>query len=182
MVELLEGFVNRPMLETTAPLGGHKDWRSNLKSMPIPTSVSSNSVLTEALESLIQNGRINRNQALDIYRVADLNSIFALANMVKQSRFDNQIFFNQNLHVNTTNICVLACRFCAFRKGPRHSEAYELSVDEYLHRIEPYSDKIDEVHSVGGLHPSWTTDHYEKLYSSAKKKFPHIHILSLIHI
>ena len=167
------------MLETTAPLGGGKDWRSNLKSMPIPTSVSSNSVLTEALESLIQNGRINRNQALDIYRVADLNAIFALANMVKQSRFDNQIFFNQNLHVNTTNICVLACRFCAFRKGPRHSEAYELSVDEYLHRIEPYSDKIDEVHSVGGLHPSWTIDHYEKLYSSAKKKFPHIHIKSL---
>ena len=109
MVELLEGFVNRPMLETTTPLGGRKDWRSNLKSMPIPTSVSSNSVLTEALESLIQNGRINRNQALDINRVADLNSIFALANMVKQSRFDNQIFFNQNLHVNTTNICVLAC-------------------------------------------------------------------------
>ena len=59
MVELLEGFVNRPMLETTAPLGGHEDWHNNLKSMKIPTSVSYNSVLTEALESLVQNGRIN---------------------------------------------------------------------------------------------------------------------------
>ena len=179
MGELLGRFVNRPMVETTAPLGGHKDWRSNLKSMRVPTTVSSNSILTEALESLIQYGRINRNQAVEIYRMADLNAIFSLANMVKQARFDNQIFFNQNLHVNTTNICVLACRFCAFRKGPRHSDAYELSVDEYIHRIEPYSDKIDEVHSVGGLHPTWTIEHYQELYSSAKKKFPHIHIKSL---
>ena len=114
-----------------------------------------------------------------IYNEPDINAIFSLANMVKVSRFDNQIFFNQNLHVNTTNICVLACRFCAFRKGPRHSEAYELSVEEYLHRIMPLSDRIDEVHSVGGLHPSWTIEHYQKLYSSAKMEFPHIHIKSL---
>ena len=99
--------------------------------------------------------------------------------MVKVARFDNQIFFNQNLHVNTTNICVLACRFCAFRKGPRHSEAYELTVEEYLHRIMPFSDRIDEVHSVGGLHPSWTIEHYQNLYSRAKIEYPHIHIKSL---
>tara|TARA_B100001758_G_C18319276_1_gene562310 strand:- start:212 stop:1210 length:999 start_codon:yes stop_codon:yes gene_type:complete len=99
--------------------------------------------------------------------------------MVKQSRFDNQIYFNQNLHVNTTNICVLACRFCAFRKGPRHDEAYELSIEEYLHRIDNFSSSIDEVHSVGGLHPVWDITHYEDLYRSAKAKFPHIHIKSL---
>ena len=64
MGELLGRFVNRPMVDTTAPLGGHKDWRSNLKSMRVPTTVSSNSILTEALESLIQYGRINRNQAV----------------------------------------------------------------------------------------------------------------------
>ena len=107
MGELLGRFVNRPMVETPAPLGGHKDWRSNLKSMRVPTTVSSNSILTEALESLILNGRITRNQGVEIYSMADLNAIFSLANMVKQARFDNQIFFNQNLHVNTTNILSL---------------------------------------------------------------------------
>ena len=66
--------------------------------------------------------------------------------------------------VNTTNICILACRFCAFRKGPRHNDAYALSVEEYLHRIEPFSEIIDEVHSVGGLHPDWDIEYYENLY------------------
>ena len=179
MVDIFDKVGNRPMVETAAPLGGHKDWNSVLKAMPVPNVVSSNPILLSALESLIVDGRIDRQLALKIYNEPDLNAIFALANMAKLARFDNQIFFNQNLHVNTTNICVLACRFCAFRKGPRHTDAYELSVEEYLHRIMPFSDKIDEVHSVGGLHPSWTIEHYQKLYSSSKRKYPHIHIKSL---
>ena len=179
MVEFLAGIVKGTLLETNAPLGGHDDWRGILQSMEIPASVSTNLVLSEALNSLIHDGRISREQALLIYEQPDINAIFALANLVKRSRFDNQIFFNQNLHINTTNICVLACRFCAFRKGPRHSDAYEVSVEEYLHRIEPLSDKIDEVHSVGGLHPTWTIEHYQKLYSSTKQIYPHIHIKSL---
>jgi aminodeoxyfutalosine synthase len=179
MVEFLAGIVKGTLLETNAPLGGHEDWRAILQSMEIPTSVSTNPVLSEALNSLIHDGRISREQALKVYGQPDINAIFALANLVKRSRFDNQIFFNQNLHINTTNICVLACRFCAFRKGPRHSDAYEVSVEEYLHRIEPLSDKIDEVHSVGGLHPTWTIEHYQKLYGSTKEIYPHIHIKSL---
>ena len=179
MVDIFDKVGNRPMVETAAPLGGHKDWNRVLKAMPVPNVVSSNPILLSALESLIVDGRIDRQLALKIYNEPDLNAIFALANMAKLARFDNQIFFNQNLHVNTTNICVLACRFCAFRKGPRHTDAYELSVEEYLHRIMPFSDKIDEVHSVGGLHPSWTIEHYQKLYSSSKRKYPHIHIKSL---
>ena len=179
MGDIFDYSVSKAMLETAAPLGGHIDWKSVLRLMPIPNAVSSNPILLSALNSLIDNGRIDGQLALKIYNEPDINAIFSLANMVKVSRFDNQIFFNQNLHVNTTNICVLACRFCAFRKGPRHSEAYELSVEEYLHRIMPLSDRIDEVHSVGGLHPSWTIEHYQKLYSSAKMEFPHIHIKSL---
>ena len=179
MVDIFDKVGNRPMVETAAPLGGHKDWNRVLKAMPVPNVVSSNPILLSALESLIVDGRIDRQLALKIYNEPDLNAIFALANMAKLARFDNQIFFNQNLHVNTTNICVLACRFCAFRKGPRHTDAYELSVEEYLHRIMPFSDKIYEVHSVGGLHPSWTIEHYQKLYSSSKRKYPHIHIKSL---
>ena len=110
---------------------------------------------------------------------APLSGLTALASMVKHSKHSDDVFFNENLHVNTTNICVLACRFCAFRKGPRHKDAYELSVEEYLHRIEPYAEHIDEVHSVGGLHPTWTVDHYAELYRQCKQRFPHIHIKSL---
>ncbi len=167
------------MHEEVVPLGGTNDWRKRLISMPIPNSILRNSTLKQALDSLIHKGRIDRTLGVELYFETDINALFSLAHMVKYARFSDQIFFNQNLHVNTTNICVLACRFCAFRKGPRHEDAYELSVEEYLHRIDPFSTDIDEVHSVGGLHPTWNIEHYKNLYSGAKQKFPHIHIKSL---
>ena len=161
------------------PLAGNNDWRKILKNSSLPISIKYDSLLVECYEILVNGGNIDVELGTKLFHSPNLSGISALANLIKKSRFSNYVYFNDNLHVNTTNICVLACRFCAFRKGPRHNDAYALSVDEYLHRIEPFSEIIDEVHSVGGLHPNWTVEYYEDLYRSAKKTFPHIHIKSL---
>ncbi len=161
------------------PFAGNNDWRKVLGDFSLPVSVKNDSLLVECYQTLVKGGFIDVEIGTKLFESSNLSGISALANLVKKSRFDNYVYFNDNLHVNTTNICVLACRFCAFRKGPRHSEAYALSIEEYLHRIEPFSEIIDEVHSVGGLHPDWTVEYYEELYRSAKQKFPHIHIKSL---
>lgn len=147
--------------------------------MEIPISIKNDKFLLYCLNKIISGERINLSEGLKLYNTQSLPALSALANLIKKSRFSNNIFFNENLHVNTTNKCVLACRFCAFRKGPRHSDAYELSIEEFIHRIKPYSNTIDEIHSVGGLHPQWTVDHYSELYAKIKKVFPHIHVKSL---
>ena len=108
-----------------------------------------------------------------------MNELCILANHLKERRHGKKVHFNLNLHVNTTNICVLACRFCAFRKGPRHEDAYALSTEQYLDRVRPLASTIDEVHSVGGLHPEWRIEHYEEIYRAMKAEFPHISLKSL---
>ena len=154
-------------------------WSVRLAEMPIPQSIRSNKLLYSAYSDLSSKGRISESTGLLLMDDAPLSGLTTLALMVKRSKHSDEVFFNENLHVNTTNICVLACRFCAFRKGPRHKDAYQLSVNEYLHRIEPFAEHIDEVHSVGGLHPTWTVEHYAELYRQCKQRFPHIHIKSL---
>ena len=155
------------------------DWRADLSKIPIPISVKNDTLLSLSLETLIEGGRISKEVGSDLHRNSDLPGLTALASMIKQSRFGNQVFFNENLHVNTTNVCTLACRFCAFRKGSRHSEAYSLSAEEFVSRIEPYRGLIDEVHAVGGLHPEWTIDNYSEIYEMTKRNFPEISIKSL---
>ena len=152
------------------PLSGNSAWRNTLKNLPLPLSVENDPLLLECFESITSGGYVDVEQGVKLFQSPNISGISALADLIKKSRFGNYVYFNDNLHVNTTNICVLACRFCAFRKGPRHNDAYALSVDEYLHRIEPFSQIIDEVHSVGGLHPAWTVDYYEDLYRAAKKR------------
>jgi aminodeoxyfutalosine synthase len=164
---------------TDVPLSGNEDWRKVLKELPLPLSVQKDQLLIECLDSITNGGYVDVEKGVELFESSNISGISALADLIKQSRFGEHVYFNDNLHVNTTNICVLACRFCAFRKGPRHNDAYALSIEEYLHRIEPFSEIIDEVHSVGGLHPTWTVNYYEDLYRAAKETYPNIHIKSL---
>ena len=155
------------------------DWRVELSRMPIPISIKNDVLLNKALQSLINDGRVSSELGEELHTNATLPGLTALAMMIKKSRFGDSIFFNENLHVNTTNVCTLACRFCAFRKGPRHRDAYSLTPEEFVSRIELFEGKIDEVHAVGGLHPDWTIDHYSEIYRITKQRFPGISIKSL---
>ena len=155
------------------------DWRVELSRMPIPISIKNDVLLNKALQSLVNDGRVSSELGEELHTKATLPGLTALSMMIKKSRFGDSIFFNENLHVNTTNVCTLACRFCAFRKGPRHRDAYSLTPEEFVSRIEPFEGKIDEVHAVGGLHPDWTIDHYSEIYRITKQRFPGISIKSL---
>ena len=101
-------------------------WQQRLASLEVPLAVSSNTLLSSCLTNLIDNGRLSEEEGMELMNEPSLIGVSSLADMVKRSRFEDKVFYNRNLHVNTTNICVLACRFCAFRKGPRHKEAYEM--------------------------------------------------------
>ena len=160
-------------------LGSERNWREELSRMPIPISVKNNVLLSKTLQSLIIDGRVSCELGEELHNNAPLPGLTALAMMIKKSRFGDSVFFNENLHVNTTNVCTLACRFCAFRKGPRHRDAYSLTPEEFVSRIEPFEGKIDEVHAVGGLHPDWNIDHYSEIYRITKQRFPGISIKSL---
>ncbi len=135
--------------------------------------------LTSIVRKLSIGEPINRADAHVLFQYSDLNTIGKLANLVKISMFGPQVFFNHNVHINQTNICTLACKFCAFRRGRRADDAYQMGVQDYLDDLDQYADYVDEVHSVGGLHPDWDIEHYEFLFSETKNKFPDIHIKAL---
>ena len=173
IIPLVRTFVNSDFS------GSERNWREELSRMSIPISVKNDVLLTKTLHSLINDGRLSCELGEELHTNASLPGLTALAMMIKKSRFGDSIFFNENLHVNTTNVCTLACRFCAFRKGPRHRDAYSLTPEEFVSRIEPFEGKIDEVHAVGGLHPDWNIDHYSEIYRITKQRFPGISIKSL---
>ena len=131
------------------------------------------------IEKLSLNQNLERSEIRFLFEDADINTLGTLANLVKESKFDRNVFFNHNVHINQTNICTLACKFCAFRRGKRAEDAYQLEIDQYLEDLANYSDIVDEVHSVGGLHPEWDIVHYESLFKAIKQRFPNIHIKAL---
>ena len=158
--------------------GSHPGWRARLAERASP-DIDEDRVLGPILRTLIDGHGISADQGLALWRHPDLSAVTALAHAVKHARYDDRVFFNRNLHVNQTNICTLACRFCAFRRGPRADDAYALDIEAYLARIEPHRGRIDEVHTVGGLHPDWDVDHYAALFEAVKRNHPELHIKAL---
>ena len=173
IISLVRAFVNSDFSVS------ERNWREELSRMSIPISVKNDVLLSKTLHSLINDGRVSCELGEELHTNAPLPGLTALAMMIKKARFGDSIFFNENLHVNTTNVCTLACRFCAFRKGPRHRDAYSLTPEEFVSRIEPFEGKIDEVHAVGGLHPDWNINHYSEIYRITKERFPGLSIKSL---
>ena len=157
--------------------GCDENWVKNLANLLAGNNWSDN--LKSIVKKLANGERLSISDGHILYSHQNLHEIGQLANMVKLARFGKNVFFNSNVHINQTNICVLACKFCAFRRSKKQSDAYELSIDDYLGEMEKYSDVIDEVHSVGGLHPDWDIDFYEDLILAAKNKYPDISIKAL---
>ena len=117
-------------MSTPITAGCDENWSENLRNFLAEKEWSSS--LLPIVSKLSLGERLSIDDGHILYSHPNLNEIGQLANLVKLARYDTKVFFNSNVHINQTNICVLACKFCAFRRSKRQSDAYELSLDHYL--------------------------------------------------
>ena len=155
----------------------NKDWRERLKASI--SHIKWSESLQPIVDKIMTNIQLGVEDGCVLFETNNLNELGHLANLHKIAMFGNNAYFNSNVHINQTNICVLACRFCAFRRGPKASDAYAMSIETYLSELEKFSSFVNEVHSVGGLHPEWDVDHYCDLFRKVKEEHPHISIKAL---
>ena len=108
--------------------------------------------------------RISGEDALVLYESADINGIGAIASIVRERKNGNVATYIHNRYVNYSNVCILACQFCAFGAKKREAHAFELAIPEITDSArEALKQGITEIHMVGGLHPSLKGDWYLQL-------------------
>ena len=120
------------------------------------------------------------DDAVALYRSADILAIGWLANHVRERMHGNVAYFNVNRHINHTNVCVAACRLCAFGRKKDAPGAYTMALEEaYETAASGYSEAVTEFHIVGGLHPDLPFQYFLDLISGLKERFPQVHIKAL---
>ena len=121
--------------------------------------------------------RITDADALTLYRSRDLNALGAIANIIRERKNGNVGTYIHNLYINYSNHCILRCQFCAFGARKNEEHAFEMTVDEILHRVQRGLDVgITEVHMVGGLHPSLKPEWYLDLITRMRALSPALFI------
>ena len=124
--------------------------------------------------------RLTFDDAVALYRSPDILAIGWLANHVRERLHGSVAYFNVNRHINPTNVCVAACRLCAFGRKKDAPGAYTMALEEaFQTAASGYSEAITEFHIVGGLHPDLPFQYYLDLISGLKERFPQVHLKAL---
>lgn len=133
--------------------------------------------LQNIAEKVLHDERISCEDALTLYEKADLNFVGILANYVKTKKFGNAVFFNKNIHVEPSNVCVHKCKFCSYYREQNASGSWEYSLEEIETQLRKVPhDALTEVHIVGGCHPTRKIDYYCDLLRLVKRILPHVYV------
>ncbi len=126
----------------------------------------------------IDGERITVKEGIVLFEKGDLGFLGTLANFIREKKHGDHTFFNRNIHIEPTNICVFDCKFCSYSKLLREkTQGWELTEDEIYDIVRSYKDKaITEIHIVGGVHPKMGLHYFGNLIKNIKEIRPDIHV------
>ena len=142
----------------------------------------SDSPKLQAIRAKLQAGeRLSYDDGIALFLEPDLLAIGQLANESRERRHGDRTYFNRNMRVEVTNVCVASCLFCSFAKLEEHMPgAHTMTLEEAWHELESRMDDPGgpptEVHVVNGLHPGLPFSYYEELLAGFKRIDPKVHL------
>src|SRR3954453_23849091 len=99
--------------------------------------------------------RLDAADGVRLFETPDLLAVGWLANRERERRHDGRTYYNFNIRIEATNVCVASCLFCSFaRLKPGDPDSYTMSLEEAWNKLRLRVDQpLTEVHIVNGLHP-----------------------------
>jgi 7,8-didemethyl-8-hydroxy-5-deazariboflavin synthase CofH subunit len=107
----------------------------------------------------------------------DLLGLLVAANTLRADLAGNIVTYVVNRNMNFTNVCFVGCKFCAFSRGPRESDAYFHSLDDMARKaVEAWELGATEVCIQGGLPRDLPKFYYRDILRAVKTAVPQMHI------
>ncbi len=126
-------------------------------------------------DKVMEQERLSLEDGELLFEHPDFHAVTALAHLARARRHGDAVHYVRNRHVNYTNVCVQRCRFCAFCRREDEEGAFTLDLDDVLRRLDaPEARGIDEVHIVGGCHPSLGLEYFEDLLRGVGREHPNL--------
>ena len=124
--------------------------------------------------------RLTAEEGLRLYETDNPHTLGRLANKVRERLNGNDAYYIVNRHINYTNVCVNACRFCAFSKKPGEPGGHTMGLEEVFERAAPAAgDGSTELHIVGGVDPDLPLAYYVDMIAGLRERHPSVCIQAL---
>src|SRR5258706_423321 len=134
--------------------------------------------LLDIADKLDAGLRLQLEDGVRLFDSPDLLAVGWLANREREKRHAGRTFYNYNIRLEATNVCVASCLFCSFaRLKPGDAGAYTMSLEEVWDKLRRRAHQpLTEIHVVNGLHPDLPFAYYTELLRGFKRIRPDIHL------
>ena len=135
--------------------------------------------MLEAIRGKVERGeRLSPDDGIALFQHPDVVAVGQLANQVRERLHGDRTYFNRNMRLEVTNVCVASCLFCSFAKLEEGAPgAHTMRVQDAWAELEArMEDPPSEIHIVNGLHPRLPFSYYEELLSGFKRIKPDVHL------
>ena len=127
------------------------------------------------VDYLRRGERLKVEDAVVLWREAPLWLLGELAVSRKRAASGELVYYNRNIHIEPSNICIFNCEFCSFRRRQGDPDSWNMTLDEIEERARKMSGTgITEVHIVGGVHPDHTLESYCEMIRRVKRALPEV--------
>src|ERR671934_2357311 len=122
--------------------------------------------------------RLTVDDGVRLFGCSDHLAIAWLANLEREKRHGALTYYNCNIKLEATNVCVASCLFCSFaRLRPGDPGSYTMSLEQAWDKLRQRAGQpLTEVHVVNGLDPDLPFDYYTELLRGFKRIRPTIHL------
>ena len=134
-------------------------------------------MIQEIVAKVSSGTRISDDDFITLWQDGELLQLAFLADGIRREKHKNNIVsYVVDRNINYTDICVSACKFCAFFKAPDEKNGVVLSKEELALKIEETQQLGGtQILLQGGLHPDLPLEYYEDMLRFIKKTGIHIH-------
>jgi len=134
--------------------------------------------LSEIADKLDAGTRLSLEDGVRLFECPDLLALGWLANREREKRHAGRTYYNFNIRLEATNVCVANCLFCSFaRLKPGDAGSYTMTLEQVFDKLRQRAHQpLTEVHVVNGLHPDLPFEYYLDLLRGLKQIRPGIHL------
>lgn len=134
--------------------------------------------LGDISEKLGVGERLSFDDGVRLFDCPDLLALGWLANREREKRHDARTYYNFNIRLEATNVCVASCLFCSFaRLRPGDPGSYTMTLEDTWDKLRARAHQpLTEIHVVNGLHPDLPFDYYLEMLRGFKRIRPGIHL------
>jgi dehypoxanthine futalosine cyclase len=131
-------------------------------------------MLRQIRERTLAGKRLDRAEGRWLLTEAPLLDLGSVAQEVRFQRIpDKRVTFVIDSNPNYTNVCITDCQFCAFYRKPGDKEAWTLTVEEVMAKVDAAARQgATTVLLQGGHNPALPLDYYLSLVRETVRRFP----------